>query len=76
MTDITLTKEDTVALWHAVDSYSLQVDVMPSMVFPDGTKVTPEQIQAERERLKKARGALRKVNAIRKDQGKPPGGEA
>ncbi|MBO9679511.1 MAG: hypothetical protein J7556_14815 [Acidovorax sp.] len=63
-----LTKTDTVALWHAVDSYALQVKVMSSMTMPDGSKFTPEQIEAERQRLLQAHRALRKVNAIRKAQ--------
>ena len=67
-TDITLTKADTVALWYAVDSYALQVQVMPSMTMPDGSKIAPEQIEAERARLLLAKRALRKVNALRKTQ--------
>lgn len=66
--DTTLTKADTVALWHAVDSYALQVQVMPSMTMPDGSTFSTDQIEAERERLKAAKRALRKVNAIRKGQ--------
>lgn len=67
-TDTTLTKADTVALWHAVDSYVLQVQVMPSMTMPDGSTFSTDQIEAERERLKAAKRALRKVNALRKAQ--------
>lgn len=67
--DTTLTKADTVALWHAVDSYVLQVSVMPSMTLPDGSTFTAEQIAGEREKLLAAKRALRKVNAIRKAQG-------
>lgn len=67
-TDTTLTKADTVALWYAVDSYTLQVQVMPSMTMPDGSTFSTDQIESERERLKAAKRALRKVNALRKAQ--------
>lgn len=76
MTEATpLTKEDTVALWHAVDSYALQVAVMPSMTMPDGSTFTAEQIAAERLLLSQARRALRKANAIRKAQACRPTAE-
>lgn len=55
-----LTKADTVALWHAVNNMALMVQELPRV---EG--VTPEQIEAERERLRAAKRALRKVNALR-----------
>ena len=58
----TLTKADTVALWHAVESYEYAVRAMKSMDF------TPEQMAGEMARLKAAKQALRKVNAIRREQ--------
>ena len=56
-----LTKSDTVALWHAVNWMDLCLR---------GTK--PEYVdtatwEAERERLRVAKQALRKVNKIRKE---------
>jgi hypothetical protein len=57
-----LTKADTVALWHAVDSYGYAVRAMPDV---DG--ITPDQIEAERARLLAAKRALRKVNKLRKE---------
>lgn len=66
MHSLKLTKADTVALWHAVESYVLQVKCMPSMEMPDGSKLPAAEIAIERERAQHARRALRKVNAMRK----------
>lgn len=55
-----LSKDDTVALWHAVNGLSDLVHTMRGMNF------SPEQHEAERAKLAAARRALRKVNAIRK----------
>ena len=57
-----LKKADTVALWYAVESYEYAVRAMKSLGF------LPEQIEFETARLKAAKQALRKVNAIRKAQ--------
>lgn len=57
-----LTKADTVALWHAVNWMEMCVR-QPA---PEGTP--QEAIETERERLRTAKRALRKVNAIRKAQ--------
>lgn len=54
-----LTKAETTALWYAVQCMCDCVQAMRSMDF------TPEQIEAERARLKVATHALRKVNKIR-----------
>lgn len=58
----TLTKAETVALWHAVDWMHL--------CLREQAKVPHEQaaLEAERKRLKLAKQALRKVNRIRKSQ--------
>jgi hypothetical protein len=61
-TDMALTKADTVALWHAVNWMELCV----RQPYSEGTP--QEVIDAERERLRTAKRALRKVNAIRKAQ--------
>lgn len=63
MTDA-LTKADTVALWHAVEAFGYAVRVMPEMVPP----LSQECIEQDRKRLAAAKKALRKVNAIRKEQ--------
>lgn len=55
-----LTKNETNALWHAVEFMKLGIPAMAGM------SCTAEQINAEKERLKLARAALRKVNALRK----------
>lgn len=60
--NLKLTKTDTVALWHAVDAYALQVRLMRS----PPCVCTPEQFAAERDRVLAAKHALRKVNQIRK----------
>ena len=60
--DHQLTKADTVALWHAVNWMEMCV----RQTDPEGTP--QEAIDAERERLRTAKRALRKVNAIRRGQ--------
>lgn len=65
-----LTKADTRALWYAVQCLSLEVRVMHA----DPANFTQEQLKAEQQRLRAARAALRKVNAIRANGG--PGAEA
>ena len=60
--DTKLTKDDTHALWIAVDSLRYMVLAM------NGPDYTDEQRAAERGMLLAARRALRKVNAIRKAQ--------
>jgi len=55
-----LTKDDTVALWHAVNWMDL------CMKHPPGPGEDAAALDAERERLVAAKRALRKVNAIRK----------
>lgn len=57
-----LTKADTVALWYAVDVYAWNVRAMHEME----RQCSPEQIAAEEARLRTAKRALRKVNALRK----------
>lgn len=57
-----LTKADTVALWHAVNWMEMCVRQ------PDPEGTPQEAIDTERERLRTAKRALRKVNAIRKAQ--------
>lgn len=57
-----ITKEDNSALWHAVEAFRYAVQAMRGMDF------TPEQVQAEQDRLTAARRALRKVQAIRRAQ--------
>ena len=59
-----LTKADTVALWHAVDALAYQCRAMKDMDPPIDMDVQ----KAEWERLTAARRALRKVNAIRKEE--------
>ena len=59
----TLTKADTVALWYAVDSYEWAIKAMKQMPF-----LLPERVEEETARLKAAKQALRKVNAIRREQ--------
>ena len=56
-----LTKKETVALWYAVESYEYAVKAMKYMNF------LPSEIEFEAERLKTAKQALRKVNALRKE---------
>ncbi|MBK5204333.1 MAG: hypothetical protein JJD98_02680 [Polaromonas sp.] len=56
----TLTKAETVALWHAVESLVYQINAMKSMSF------LPEQIEAECSILALAKRALRKVNKLRR----------
>ena len=58
MADTTLTKADTVALWHVV-----QWMVLCLRQPYDGQ---PEPMENERAKLASAKRALRKVNAIRK----------
>ena len=60
--DAILTKDDSRALWHAVESLRYMVRAM------NGHDYTDEQRAAERSMLLAARRALRKVNAIRKAQ--------
>lgn len=55
-----LTRSETRALWAAVEWMALCLRQTGAG--------TPEQIEAEKERLNLARLALRKVNAIRKSQ--------
>lgn len=57
-----LTKSDTVALWHAVEAMALNCRVMREIQPP----IAEEAQKAEWDRLRAARAALRKVNAIRK----------
>ena len=56
----TLTKADAVALWYAVEAYEYTVNAMKTMDY------MPEQMESETARLKAAKLALRKVNAIRR----------
>lgn len=60
MTDLRLSKADTVALWYAVDWMGLCLRHSPAE--------HAKAVEAERSRLKQAKRALRKVNAIRKAQ--------
>ncbi len=57
-----LTKEETVALWHAINWMETCLAVSP---VDDENRLAME---AESRRLKVAKQALRKVNAIRKAQ--------
>lgn len=57
-----LTKTDTVALWHAVQWMALCLQQSAGLM-PSDTMAT------ERERLRAAKRALRKVNAIRRAPG-------
>lgn len=59
-----LTKADTVALWHAVNWTEIVLREWLRDGFKDDTDKA--QYEAERERLRTAKRALRKVNAIRK----------
>lgn len=65
--DATLTKADTVALWHAVQAQSDLFRATRDLHREDG-QFTAEQIEGERLRLLHSKRALRKVNAIRKQQ--------
>ena len=59
-----LTKDDTRALWYAVDAYGAMVKAMRDLPTP-----VPADVAAkEREVLATAKRALRKVNAIRQAQ--------
>ncbi|MGE8319067.1 MAG: hypothetical protein ACN6O3_10000 [Comamonas sp.] len=60
-----LTKADTVALWHAVDTMAYCVRAMPTI---EG--ITSDQIEAEKAKLAAARRALRKVNRLRQTMGR------
>ena len=64
--DTTLTKADTVALWHAVN----WMDTVPREWRRDGFKDDMDKSvhEDERQKLLQARRALRKVNAIRQAQ--------
>ncbi len=62
MSPTTLTKAETVALWHAISWMELCL----RKTMEDGD-VSPG-IELERERLRIAKRALRKVNAIRRSQ--------
>ncbi|MFM2254162.1 MAG: hypothetical protein RJB68_2499 [Pseudomonadota bacterium] len=62
-----LTKADTVALWHAVQAQSDLFRATRDLHREDG-QFTAEQIEGERLRLLHSKRALRKVNAIRKQQ--------
>jgi len=59
---IELTKDDTRALWHAVEGLR---DLVRGM---RGEGFSAAQLAAERTKVLTARRALRKVNAIRKAQ--------
>lgn len=61
--DNRLTKEETVALWHAISNFELMVRQMKGV---DG--ITAEQVTAETERLSLAKRALRKVNKLREQR--------
>lgn len=63
-----LTKSDTRALWHAVDAMKYSIIGMRELEKEEPGKFTPEQIQAEEDRLEEAKSALRKVQAIRRTQ--------
>ena len=65
--DATLTKADTVALWHAVQAQSDLFRATRDLHRENG-QFTAEQIEGERLRLLHSKRALRKVNAIRKQQ--------
>ena len=65
--DATLTKADTVALWHAVQAQSDLFRATRDLHRETG-QFTAEQIEGERLRLLHSKRALRKVNAIRKLQ--------
>lgn len=59
-----LTKDDTRALWYAVDAYGAMVKAMRELPTPIPADVAAK----EREVLATAKRALRKVNAIREEQ--------
>lgn len=73
--DTTLTKEDTVALWYAVQAQGDLFRATRDLHREEGN-FTAEQIEADRQRLAQSKRALRKVNAVRKLQveRKPAGG--
>ncbi|MDR6767693.1 hypothetical protein J2W88_002974 [Acidovorax delafieldii] len=62
-----LTKDDTVALWYAVQAQGDMYRATRDLHRDEG-KFTSEQIEADRQRLAQSKRALRKVNAIRKLQ--------
>lgn len=62
----TLTKQDTVALWHAVQWMETVVKGWLREGFKDDGERA--QYDVERARLTAAKSALRKANAIRKSQ--------
>lgn len=64
---IVLTKADTVALWHALQGYKAIVAATPQ-VLADDPEGAQQLLALERGRLKAAHQALRKVNALRKQQ--------
>lgn len=68
MSPTTLTKSDTVALWHAVDAMDWQIVGMRAIEKETPGSFTPAQFAAEEDLRAQARRALRKVNAIRKAQ--------
>jgi len=74
-TETPLTKDDTVALWHAVQAQNDMFQATRDLHRQDG-KFTSEQVESERQRLLRSKRALRKVNAIRKLQAatEPAGG--
>ncbi|MDP3164397.1 MAG: hypothetical protein Q8N06_02920 [Hydrogenophaga sp.] len=55
-----LTKADTVALWHAVEAFALQTRLSLDR------GLTLDQLRVEHDRVRAARQALRKVNALRR----------
>jgi hypothetical protein len=63
--DTTLTKADTVALWHAIQWMETVLRNWRTDDFLDDSR---PQYDKQRELLVKAKRALRKVNAIRKAQ--------
>lgn len=64
-----LTKDDTRALWHAVEGLH---DLVRAM---HGEDFSTAQLVAERAKVLAARRALRKVNAIREAQACRPAGK-
>ena len=63
--DTTLTKADTVALWHAIQWMESVLTSWRRDGFLDGSR---PQYDYQRELMLQAKRALRKVNAIRKSQ--------
>lgn len=63
--DTTLTKADTVALWHAIQWMESVLTSWRRDGFLDGSR---PQYDDQRELMLQAKRALRKVNAIRKGQ--------